>query len=206
MSAVQNLNQGTRGAEAHSVFVSGSDVYVAGSENNAQYNAVAKVWKNGTLLYNLTNGTRHEQASSIFVSGNDVYVAGYDGYVATLWKNGIAQRLTDANNYTSAHSVFVSGNDVYVAGESMPLTSLEKQGSLSIVRNRGYATLWKNGIAQRLTTEVLGNDLKLDFTNLSVFVSGSNVYVAGTLMDERKSHKKTSILWTNGNAQKLRRW
>jgi hypothetical protein len=68
----------------------GSDVYVAGSENN-----VAKYWKNGQAI-TLPGGT---SASSIAIVGSDVYVAGYEYNgsvsVAKYGKNGVAIPLTD---------------------------------------------------------------------------------------------------------------
>ena len=136
---------------ASSVFVSGSDVYVAGDENQNR----AVLWKNGTRQQ-LSND--ESEANSVFVSGGDVYVAGWDHDVnsdarAVLWKNGTRQQLS--NNYSRAYSVYVSGNDVYVAG-----------------KDNGCAVLWKNGNRQQLSTNYLS------FAN-SVFVSGGDVYVAG---------------------------
>ena len=97
-----NLTNGlTYDAEANSIIVIGSDVYVAGIEKNAAGNTVAKYWKNGTAV-KLTDGTRNAAANSITVSGSDVYVAGYEldntyNYVAKYWKNGTAFALTDGS-------------------------------------------------------------------------------------------------------------
>jgi hypothetical protein len=119
-STAQLLSDGSFDAEAHRVFVSGSNVYVAGYEKNAENKAVATVWKNGAAQ-RLTNGDYNAEAKSVFVLGNDVYVAGYEDkpyaayaitgmlmstvtpatkitgmkvdakMVARLWKNGVAQ-------------------------------------------------------------------------------------------------------------------
>ena len=51
------------------------DVYVAGSEKNAQDIKVAYYWKNG-IKTPLTDGLRNACAVSINISGNDIYAAG----------------------------------------------------------------------------------------------------------------------------------
>src|SRR5690606_30472280 len=87
----------TDNGEAFSVYVSGSDVYVAGYVDNGT-KKVATLWKNG-VAQDLSDGTHSAIAYSVYVSGSDVYVAGYEyngtRYVATLWKNGVAQGLSD---------------------------------------------------------------------------------------------------------------
>ena len=104
-----------------------------------------------------------------------------DQVCATLWKNGEPQNLI-GNENGAAMSVFVLGDDVYVAGYINVAEHIggNLQGQV--------ATLWKNGEPQNLT----------DRTNfgaaMSVFVSGSDVYVAGM-------HDSRAILWKNGNPQ-----
>ena len=89
-----DLTDGTKRAEARSVFVVGGDVYTAGFEDNGT-NYVAKVWKNDNELYDLTDGSKNGSARAIFVADDKVYTAGYDGKVAKLWKNKSATDLTD---------------------------------------------------------------------------------------------------------------
>ena len=196
---------------ARSVFVSGSDVYVAGTEfwvspygSGSISNAVS--WKNGELQYRLTdvqNLGANFHANSVFVSGSDVYVAGVVGNSgATLWKNGVEQNLSQTNNdnddyYSSANSVFVAGDDVYVAGYE------------SWSDNYGYyynaAILWKNGVAQSLSqTNHDDYDYYSSSAN-SVFVSGSDVYVAGGeyLHNEDGEGIRFVTLWKNGVTQHL---
>jgi len=92
-------------AAATSIFVSGSDVYVAGYEtlNNYTY---ATYWKNGVAT-NLTSNI-YSEASSIYVSGSDVYVAGFEVIngikYAVYWKNGAATKL-GAN--VNANAIYV---------------------------------------------------------------------------------------------------
>jgi len=121
-------------AEVFGIYVSGEDVYVAGSVYNDR--RVAMLWKNGSPQ-ELTDGSGDAGATSAYVAGTDVYVAGFESYssgnsVAKLWKNGIAQDLTNSNFYSEANSVFVSGGDAYVAG-------WEYNNEVS------SAKVWKNG-------------------------------------------------------------
>ena len=134
----QNLSNGTNIAYANSVFVSGNDVYVAGTDNG-----IAKFWKNG-VAQNLTNGSTTAEAHSVYVSGNDVYVAGVEGDYGKLWKNEVAQNLTTGSTASEAYSVFVSGGDVFVAGAVSDGSNL-------------LATLWKNGVAQYLTDRTIAS-------------------------------------------------
>ena len=59
------------------VFVSGNDIYVAGSEIREGGSSVsAALWKNGVTVP-LTPSGKSSYAHSVFVSGSDVYVVGY---------------------------------------------------------------------------------------------------------------------------------
>jgi len=180
--------------DANSVFVSGADVYVAGSETNEEGYMVATVWKNEKAEV-LPNGF---MAHSVFVSGNDVYVAGIEKSektgitIATVWKNGeIYQTLTDeveasrlGKKSGGAKSVFVSGNDVYVLEE-------ENISNLHPLFAQNSIRVWKNGIL--LFTLYEGS---YGVSAGSLFVSGSDVYVCGQLGVIPK-------LWKNGIEQTL---
>lgn len=100
---------GTGGA-ANAIFVSGTDVHIAGT-----YSASSDIgwyWKNGSLN-DLDNGYG---ANDIFVRGNDVYIAGFnDSYHAAYWKNGTIVNFADG---ASANAIYVAGNDVYIAGKT----------------------------------------------------------------------------------------
>jgi hypothetical protein len=163
---------------ANCVYVSGSDVYVAGTINNA-----AALWVNG-VLREFTDGKNLAIATSVFKSGNDVYVVGQEfigertgssNSIALLWKNGVVTYLTDGNSSAYAHSVSVSGKDVYVAGSS----------------GISQAKLWKNGVPKSLT----------DGTKFgraaSVYVSGTDVYVGGSEAVAKDSYT-TAKFWKNG--------
>jgi len=220
---VQNLSASeSQTANANSVYVSGTDVYVAG-----YIGIVAKLWKNG-VAQDLTDGM---EAHSVFVSGSDVYVAGVGMSVAKLWKNGVTQTLPMVA-VNSSVSVFVSKNDVYLTGGDYLLkngvaqnlscdesTVFTMTNSVYVVGNDVYvagyeirfkdgqyyycATLWKNGVAQYLTDE---RTQRVEAT--SVFVSGRDMYVAGyDYVDYTNIYGTHSVsvakLWKNGVAQNL---
>jgi WD40 repeat protein len=179
---IYKLDSGKEHPESHamSVFVTDTDVYMAGMDGNK-----AVLWKNGEAQQ-LAGDYQNVIANSLFVSGDDVYVAGFSTdepyYISTalLWKNGEAQYLDLADDrQSSAKSVFVSGGDVYVAGN-----------------DDGKAALWKNGARQNL-------DLIDAFRSGagSVFVSAGDVYVAGAESDGNENH--TAVLWKNGNKQDI---
>ncbi len=182
-----NLSNAMDSSIANSVFVSGSDVYVAGSERG-----FGKVWKNGVVT-NLVNSSNKSYTTSIFVSGNDVYVAGGEfvtltnSYSPKFWKNGISTTLINNSTDAFASSIFVVGGDVYVTG---------KEYNLAI--NNYKAKLWKNGVAINLIEPVsnIGSEAN------SVVVSGSDVYVAGLTVEPVFGGGVSSIgrgtVWLNG--------
>ncbi len=166
---------------ARSIYVSGTDVYVAGVDINYS----PKYWKNGVgVSLPMTSGHNEGGANSIFVSGTDVYVAGQDDINAAYsaprcWKNGVALNMT----YTVmglAHSVFVSGGDVYVAGSQGPAN-----GNLS-------AAYWKNG------TPVVLTDGTSVAEATGMFVSGSDAYVCGYI-----EAPVQRVYWKNGGTVPL---
>ena len=208
----QNLTYYDNSFSTYSVFVSGSDVYVAGNEGrwiqHVGHILNAAVWKNGELQH-LTdiNDFGIAYANSVFVSGSDVYVTGNVGGVGTLWKNGVEQNLSQTNHddydyYSlSANSVFVSGNDVYVAGSEGWWN--EEDWNTGVAN--GAARLWKNGIVQSLSQT---NHDDYDYYTASansVYVSGSDVYVAGFehLYNEHEEGISFATLWKNGVVQHL---
>jgi hypothetical protein len=173
------------------------DVYVAGTEESGS-GYVAKYWKNGQAV-SLTDGTTYAAAYSIFVSGNDVYVCGNVGYVvdavtspqAYYWKNGSPIIL--GAGY--ARSIAVSGNDVYVCGYTGDAF-------------HGYhACYWKNGNITYLPENTRSDDYwddypvsSTDSKAYSIFISGSDVYIAGQETIVRDGGSGISaVYWKNGN-------
>ncbi len=174
-----SLTDGTLDAVANSVFVSGSDVFIAGYVSN-----YGVVWQNGVVTQ-LTNGYTYSMANSVYVAGPDVYVAGnvVSGThgVATVWKNGISLPLTDGTRSANANSVFVSGTDVYVAGVEANDSGIY------------LAKFWKNGVPTVLT-----DGTRFSFAN-SIFVVGSDVYVGGSGRSGNNAGNDIYV-WKNGMA------
>jgi hypothetical protein len=165
--------------------VYGGDVYASGyTENivNASRFISAVLWKNGKLQ--LLSDVK-SSAAHLYVSDGHVYAAGYEENerginVATVWKDGLPQRLSDGSTDATPYSIFVSGGDVYVVG----LVDDIRPGFV-------IPTLWKNGVAQEF------GDLLVP---RSVFVSGNDVYIAGT---DPRGTKPIATLWKNGVARTL---
>jgi hypothetical protein len=117
------------------------------------------------------------------VSG-DVFVGGeiwLDGVaIATLWKNGEAQRLSSSNLMSANTSIFVSGVDVYAV-----YSQTHDDGER-------YATLWKNGVPV-----TLGNK---DSECTSIFVSDGGFYVGG---GEPVNRTFVATIWNNNGTQRF---
>ena len=175
------LTDGTKGAIAYSIAVSGNDIYVGGIEQDTPgRNAIIKYWKNG-IPTTLSVGPLAE-FGSMTVVGNDVYVTGSEaeniGRVAKYWKNGVETRLTDGKYYAHAYGIAVSGNDVYIVGSD---------GSPS-----GGAKFWKNTTAVNLPGFYV--------FPLSIAVEGNDVYVGGIQL---VGNKKVAMYWKNGQSVAL---
>jgi len=160
---------------ANSIFVSGSDVYVAGYVN-ATGDQVT-YWKNGKAIY-ITNPLQsYSRANSIFVSGNDVYIAGWlddynNGHI-TYWKNGVSTYLS--SNGGEAQSILVVNGTVYIAG---------------YINNQGAddAALWENGMETTLSNGMFAT---------GIAISNSDIYICG------RSNNNEAIYWKNGKAHIL---
>jgi hypothetical protein len=173
---------------ATSVCFAGTDVYVTGY-TSAVVNQVAKYWKNGTEIILPSEGPAI--STSIVVSGSDVYVAGYGDSGAMYWKNGqpVYLSASDSASTSIASSIFVSGSDVFIAG--LVLTK----------KNNQFPTYWKNGEINWLNASPRHSNGGLYGNATSIYVSGSNVYVAGRITGE--NFAQVAVYWKNGVTTKL---
>jgi IPT/TIG domain len=163
-----------------SIFVSGTDIYVAGADNTGG----PAYWKNGTLN-SLPMSPTHNggEAQAVIVSGSDVYVAGFDLINGALskpkcWKNGVAlpdPTLSSGDTLGGLYGVSVSGTDVYVAGFEGPYSGNE------------IATYWKNGTPVTLTD---GSSVAI---GTGCYNSGSDIYVSGYIEGITQAY-----YWKNG--------
>ena len=220
------LNETTNDALAFSMFVSGTDVYIAGGENHGGgVGYIAKVWKNGTATH---LSTLNSGAFSVFVSGNDVYVAGLvpttTGSAAMLWKNGAGTSLLPTIDRAEAHAVTVSEGKVYVAIKywdgPTPLIKVWVDGAEETINGTSVGSLVtsifvSNGDVYLTGAESINNELKAtvwkngvatilsnsaDSRAQSVCVYNGDVYVAGW---DYANNIQTAVLWTNGVAKTL---
>lgn len=114
-------------------------------------------------------------ASDTMVNKKDIYIAGVvqstTTSIAAYWKNDTIILLSDSTNYSRATAITKAGSDIYVAG------------SLN-----GAAVYWKNGKVVTLPTG-------LNSYITSIAVSGNDVYVAGTGIE---NGSLPAEYWKNG--------
>ncbi len=175
----EDLTDGTYSAKANSVYVSGADIYAAGSETTDTLTVygLAKYWKNGAEVI-LGEGIYYSQAYSIFVDGSNVYACGLElnssGIEqAKYWINGTAVVLGSGLSHASANSIYVTSTYIYIAGYELG----DPNGNSS---NYDIAKFWKIDKLSGTTEEVILNtDQDKTARANSIIVSDSDVYVTG---------------------------
>ena len=218
------LTNGTNNAEARRVFVSGTDVYVVGFEEIGS-GRESRVWKNG-VLYNFGGCGSNAYAVDIFISGTDVYVAGVENCSGspnaklTVWKNGVAIAFTNGTTLAVPNSLSVSGADVYVSGEENNVQKIWKNGVATTIPNSTSSPYgWENAVCASgadayvaynsdvpaSIPKIWKNGVVTDLANISgfslvhdVFVSGSDVYVAGEDPAAGGPGLSVAVFWKNG--------
>ncbi len=177
-----------------STFADGTDVYFAGYDTleNGVY------WKNGDMTIAAPyggSGTTLPLVHCMYVSGSNVYVGGMANQ-GVYWLNGTAYfmqpRPNDGSYLSSINSLFVLGTDVYNPGVFIPL--LLPPGVFL------GAAYWKNGVENDLQLNNPPN-ANTSYVTTSVFVSGSDVYVAGysrTFISGAIPEVDSAVYWKNG--------
>jgi hypothetical protein len=139
---------GTPSATVNSTFVSGADVYNAGTQVAGledfydSHTPYPVYWKNDSVV--ALQAPVEGMANGIAVSGHDVYVAGSQyhtiQYQACYWKNGTLNYLPQQKgNGSNTTGIVTYSNDLYIAGADF-------DGDF------GYtAAYWKNGNEVLLT-------------------------------------------------------
>jgi len=188
-------------SQAYSIFISGTDIYIAGGETitkmispspNPDYitGIAALYWKNGNPVYLIQGSytdSKNDKASSIFVAGQDVHASGLTR--ARYWKNENSFYLPGSNDiYTKATSISVSEGDVYLSGTQHDGGVCQASGPC----RRSVAKYWKNGNPVKLT-----DGTKNAYT-LSIAISGADVYVAGYEENTADTQDYVAKYWKNG--------
>lgn len=166
-------------------FASGTDVYFSGTDSMQDL----VYWKNDSLhvVQRYFGYGSTPEGWCLYVSGDDVYIGGTFPE-ATYWKNDKITNLDQAERVLVVTSIFASGNDVYAAAYRDGLRNSNGSGFRKIP---GY---WKNGVEYDLPTDSL-----TDGRPTSIFVSGSDVYVAGYLETLTSTTVDfTAVYWKNG--------
>ena len=175
---------------ANGIVANSTDVYVVGFHMVSGLSK-AIYWKNAEPVYltAVDNRSAFEAAYAIAVRGNDVIVGGSDGVVstfATLWTNGVKQRLSNGLSVVSAVTATESG--VYAAGYARG----QNQSGVA-------ATVWANGAEQQLTNAPPSKA----FARSIRVASNRDVYVAGVEYVDFNDNNDQARLWKNGVPQPL---
>lgn len=113
-------------------------------------------------------------ASGVYAAGASGSGAPYNSYVATIWKNGVEEKLSTvaAGGGTFATGIAIHGSDIYVVGDS-------------VYNGTQYsaAYLWKNGVRTILAGGTQAN---------GIAVNGNDIYIVG---QDQSGHP---CYWKNG--------
>jgi hypothetical protein len=133
----------------------GTDVYIAGTDNQAGDNILGlmvKYWKNGTEVV-----LGHGQSGKMVISGNDVYIAADSeaGYFKNHDYTVVQADDTNAGTYAAAISIGLAGSDVVLAALNLKSQDNTRVGSY----------LFVNGTAQAPFT---GDDPKIELVGMVI--------------------------------------
>lgn len=134
------------------------NIYIVGTRYAEGVPPEAIWWENGEAKVFSSSSEAYDFA----FKEDHVYIAGIlhlnDMQYAALWIDGFLQLLSEENSET--HALYIDGEDVYVAGAI-----------------NGYATIWKNGVAETRSEKGCFYDIQ---------VLGNDVYVVGTFYVENE--------------------
>ncbi|HZY38965.1 MAG TPA: hypothetical protein VFE53_20030 [Mucilaginibacter sp.] len=171
-----------RNTFANDVFISGDDVYISGDGQTTKKTDTAFYWKNDVLSI-LSGTSEGDQNYAIAVAGSNVYCGGHrydtsDGQGGVLWKNGAANSFGSAQ--TTVNSITVNNDDVYTSGPDE--YSPSGPWIATYYKNQQKVLLYSNGMRAWA---------------YEVAVSGTDIYVAGSVVDDRDS--SFAVYWKNGD-------
>jgi hypothetical protein len=175
------------------IHLPGPGVYVAGDsfDLSTQYRPWPVYWVNGKAVH-LPNAAP-ASGNGIVVTDSNVYVSCdgiYFGNNVTYWKDTIGIYLADATLINPvANGLTASGKDLYIVGSGY------------INGYQQYIPLyWKNrNNAVKVATNVYDHA-----EGRSISVSGSDIYVAGTMPDINMLGTSPPCFWKNGAVTFLR--
>ena len=184
---------GTGGTGKDSIHLTARGVYVAGDsfDLSTQYLPWPVYWTNGKAVH-LPNAS-HASGNGIVVTDSNVYVSCdgiYFGNNVTYWKDTTGINLADASLINPiANGITRSGADLYIVGSGY------------INGYQQFVPLyWKNrNNAIKVATNVYDHA-----EGRAIAVSGSDIYVAGTMPDINTLGTSPACFWKNGAVTLLR--
>ena len=183
---------GAQRVNAIGITLSGTDVYVAGSQNNGNgENSIAKYWKidsrnqiTDTSLPKPNPGN-NAYGNGIAVLHNHIYVIGTirngSESIAALWRDGVYIPLTDGTSNAYAEGIAVSGNDIYIGGSEDDTVKYWKYDGKS-VNSYSLGVIDESGVGINC-----------------IAVNANKVYMAGS---DSETFKKATY-WDNGTIVQL---
>ena len=205
ITELQNTVHPGGDASANAVYVSGDDVYIAGSCDNSSSVAIPGYWKNGvwtSLPVESSYSAYDARAFGVWEYNGSVYVSGFltksdDWYdsVPGYWVDGVWHGLTVTDmDYGFAYSIVVDSGDIYISG------------NITDTSNDQYAVYWKNGTPLKDSSSTaisnLNGGVTLAVKDPKVFVPGysfdsSNRYMAGYMNETGTWNSLTELSETS---------
>ncbi|MEX0363630.1 MAG: hypothetical protein AB3N10_21825, partial [Allomuricauda sp.] len=180
-----SLTDGTKRAEANSIYVFRKDIYVAGLLESSDDNTYAVIWKNHDESFNLTEGNSEAAATSVIADAQGFNGVGYEdnlgNYVGYRWTElGDEIVFDEGEGPTRLHSISIGNDGTYIAG-----------ASIMIGMDKDHAHIWKDDISHLTLTD--GNNFAYA---RDVAVADEGVYAVGA---ERNVGYYVAKAWKDGD-------